>query len=169
MSPRHRLVLMRHASAENFEAGDQGRRLSERGRAEAAEMGAWLAGSGITPDEALVSAARRTRETWAEASTAAGWDIEPGVSEALYSAGPESALDLIRAADPGSGTLLVIGHNPTMAYLAGMLDDQESQTERDAGFVAGTAAVFSYDGEWAELSYASCRLEAVHSPSAERG
>ncbi|MFJ9446322.1 SixA phosphatase family protein [Kitasatospora sp. NPDC101235] len=64
MGTGRRLVLIRHAQAERETAVDKERRLDEQGREEASRAGRWLAGSGITPDLARVSGARRTRETW---------------------------------------------------------------------------------------------------------
>ena len=59
----------------------------------------------------------------------AGWDLEGTLEDALYDAGPESALDLIRATDEHVRTLVVVGHNPTMASLATLLDDGTVITE----------------------------------------
>ena len=62
-----KLILMRHAKAEAKAASgdDFDRALAERGRQDAALMGRVLAEAGLTPDLALVSAAERTRQTWA--------------------------------------------------------------------------------------------------------
>ena len=67
-----RLILLRHGKAESVaeSGGDFERGLTERGRRDAALIGRVLADAGITPDLALVSAARRARETWDEASPA---------------------------------------------------------------------------------------------------
>jgi len=60
-----RLILMRHGKAERSNVGgDFERALTERGLADAALMGRLLADEGLTPDRALVSAARRTQQTW---------------------------------------------------------------------------------------------------------
>src|ERR1700754_2302322 len=59
------LVLLRHAKAEHPEVGsDFDRRLTTRGKADAAAAGVWLAAEGIRPELVLCSAAARTRETW---------------------------------------------------------------------------------------------------------
>ena len=71
-----RLILMRHGEAERPHPGleDFDRALDEEGRAESRRMGKALSEAGLQPDLALVSAARRTLETWA--TTAAGALVE---------------------------------------------------------------------------------------------
>ena len=90
----------------------------------------------MVADRALVSAATRTQQTWAAVADAAGWDVEPDLDEGLYAAGPETALDIVRGAPDESRTLVLIGHNPTVAYLAQLLDDGEGDPQalrRDGG------------------------------------
>jgi phosphohistidine phosphatase len=65
-------------------------------------------------------------------------------------------------------TLLVIGHNPTIAVVAQLLDDGEGDQEAGQrmmeGYPTSALAVFEYDGEWSDLEPASARLSAFHSP-----
>jgi phosphohistidine phosphatase len=79
---------MRHAKAEPGGETDLLRELSQRGYGDALEAGRWLAGSGITPDAALVSSARRTASTWLAVAEGGSFDAEPSYSESLYNAGP---------------------------------------------------------------------------------
>jgi phosphohistidine phosphatase len=161
-----RLVVMRHATAEQAAATDLERELLAQGREAAAEMGSWLAARGIRPDHALVSAAARTRQTWEALADAAGWVLEADVDRGLYTAGPETALDLMRSTPAEAGTLVVVGHNPTIAYLAQMLDDGEGDTEASnemaLGYPAGAATVLEYDGAWADLGAGTARVMAFH-------
>jgi phosphohistidine phosphatase len=94
------------------------------------------------------------------------FDVEVTASESLYSAGPESALDLVKETSDEVGSLVVIGHNPTIAYLAQLLDDGEGDEEagRDmaVGFPTGALAVFEVSGSWSDLELASARLVAFH-------
>lgn len=161
-----RLVVMRHAKAEQEGPTDFERPLADRGRRDAADSGRWLAGEGIAPGHALVSAALRTRETWGAVAAGASWALEPDVDRGLYAAGPETALDLIRLTPDAVGTLIVIGHNPTMAYLAQLLDSGEGDPPvPDAlagGFPTSAVAVFSYDGAWVDLGPGSADLVAAY-------
>ncbi len=161
-----RLVVMRHAKAEGEGPTDFERPLAERGHRDAAEAGTWLAAEGFEPDHALVSAALRTRETWASLASGAGWDLEPDFDRGLYSAEPTTAVDLISVVDDAVQSLLVLGHNPTMAYLAQLLGDGEGRRELEnelfAGFPTCALAVFDYDGSWADLAEGSARLVGYH-------
>ncbi|MDP3891196.1 histidine phosphatase family protein [Nocardioides sp.] len=167
MRAAHRtIVVMRHAKAEQIGHTDFERALSRRGHADGEAAGAWLAALGVDPDHALVSAALRTRETWSAVAAGAAWSLEPALDEGLYAAGPETALDLVRALDPSVECVVVIGHNPTMAYLASMLDDGEGDPEAGnalaTGFPTSAVAVFAYSGDWPELDSASARLTGFH-------
>ena len=157
---------MRHAKAEQSAPSDYERQLSDRGMADAAAAGTWLAARDVVPDQALVSAAVRTQQTWEAVADGAGWDLEGTLEEALYEAGPETALDLVRQTEDHVRTLVVVGHNPTMASLAALLDDghgdDEASTEVTVGFPTSALAVFSYDGDWADLDEASASVVAYH-------
>ena len=162
-----RLALMRHAKAEGYEKPDLQRELTRRGVRDAAATGQWFAVLGLAADAALVSSAARTRETWSGVAQAAGWSCQAETSEALYAAGPEAALDLIRATDDAVRTLVVIGHNPTMAYLAQVLDNGEDDLsdKMAIGFPTSAAAVLEHDGGWAGLQEGACRLVEFHTPA----
>ena len=161
-----RLALMRHAKAEGFEKPDLQRELADRGVRDAATTGRWFAELGVVPDKALVSAAARARETWDGVAEAAGWTCGPEHSEALYAAGPETALDLIRDTDESVRLLVVIGHNPTVAYLAQVLDDGEAElsNEMAIGFPTSAVAIFEFDGDWEGLEEGAGRLVGFHVP-----
>lgn len=161
------LVVMRHAKAEQGGASDFDRRLSERGETDARAAGEWLAGRGIEPDLALVSAAVRTRQTWDHVATGAGWDADlASYDESLYAAGPESVLDLVRGVDDTVRTLVVVGHNPTMAYVAQLLDDgdgdDEASAEMATGYPTSAMTVLEVEGDWSDLDEAGGRVVGYH-------
>ena len=160
------VALLRHTKAEQAGPTDFERPLAERGHQDAAAVGSWLASVGFEPDHALVSAALRTRETWDGVAGAAGWDLEPELDRGLYAADPDSALDVVRLVDDEVRRLLVVGHNPTVAVLANLLDDGDAEEElvdrMASGYPTGAVAVFAYDGSWADLSEGRARLVAFH-------
>ena len=49
--------------------------------------------------------------------------------ERVFAAGADTAFDLLREVDDEVTTLLVIGHNPTMAYIAELIDDGEGDAD----------------------------------------
>ena len=160
------LVVMRHSKAEQSGASDFERELSDRGLVDAAEAGQWLANRGIEPDQALVSAAVRTQQTWEAVDEGGGWDLEGTFENALYDGGSETVLDLIRGTEDAIRTLVVVGHNPTMATLVTLLDDGEGDDEAGnevaLGFPTSAMAVLEYDGDWADLDEASASVVAYH-------
>jgi phosphohistidine phosphatase len=117
-----RLMLFRHAKAEKAEPGmrDRDRRLTARGREDAAKIGAYMARHGLRPDLVLVSPAARTRETWEQAAGGC-----PGLAvttdERLYDARAEVILGVVKESPPDHHALLVIGHNPGLHDLARLL------------------------------------------------
>ena len=165
--PRVRtIVVMRHAKAEQSGPTDFERRLAERGHGDAVDAGRWLAAQGVEPELALVSAAARTQQTWEAVAEGAGWDLDPELDEGLYSAGTQTALDLLRAVDDGITTVVVVGHNPTMASLAAVLDDgagdEEVGTSLAMDYPTSAVTVFEYDGRWTDLDEASATAVAFH-------
>ena len=114
----------------------------------------------------MVSAAHRTIGTWESVAAGGGFDLEPYLSEVLYGAGPETALDLLREAPDDVTAVIVIGHNPTMASLASLIDDGDGDpavtSEMLAGYPTSAVALFEYDGPWSDLTEAGARLVAYH-------
>ena len=162
-----RLVVVRHAKAEASAPSDHERALAARGHDDAAKAGRWLRQQGIVADAALVSDALRTRETWLELAAGAEWDVEPDFSAALYAAGSDSAFDLIRETPEEARTLVVLGHNPTMAFLAELIDDGEGDDDAitglvSRGFPTSALVVFDVSGSWAELGAGSGTVRLFH-------
>ncbi|MFD0808157.1 SixA phosphatase family protein [Nocardioides caeni] len=165
MQTTRRLVLLRHAQAESFAASDAERPLTDRGRADAAELGRWLAASGLVADEAWVSDATRTRQTWAELAATASWAVAPHYDGSLYVTDEEGVLEILRATADEVTTTVVVGHNPTIGMLTQLLDDGDGAPEdgpEGGSFPTATAAVFEIAGEWAELGPMSGRLTHFH-------
>lgn len=167
MTTGRTLVLMRHAKASASAPTDHDRPLTDQGREAARAAGEWLGSQGLAADAALVSDAVRTRETWELVAEGARWDVAPQLSAPLYAADPQSALDLVTGTEADVRCLVVVGHNPTVAFLAQQLDDGAGDSEAvdamiTAGYPPGTVTVFEVSGEWADLTQA--RLLAHHVP-----
>lgn len=170
-SDGRRLVLMRHAKAEPTAPSDHGRALAARGLADADRAGQWLREQGIDADAALVSDALRAQQTFEQVAAGAEWDVAPELSAGLYDASPDTAFDLIRQTDPDVATLVVIGHNPTMAYLAELVDGGDGDAEATTGmltrgFPTSALAVFSVPDDWCDFGPGTGRLEAFHAGDA---
>jgi len=161
-----RLLVMRHAKAEPVAASDHARRLVDRGRRDAAEAGTWARDGGVLPDHAFVSTAARAHETWSSFAASAGLDLEPELDAALYPAGTDSAMEVLRTAPPEAATVMIVGHNPTMAHLVHLLDDGHAEpaafAEIAAGFPTSALAVLHVPEPWADLDVATARITAFH-------
>jgi phosphohistidine phosphatase len=160
-----RLILMRHGKAEQHAAsgGDFERALAPRGQGDAALMGKVLAQAGLAPDMALVSSARRTRETW-EAVSPAFSAARVAFRRDLYHAEAQDVLAAIRDDAPDRGAVMVVGHNPGLHELALRLamggPADPAQLARLRGkFPTSTVAVFTIEADGAptlsHLFYAS--------------
>jgi phosphohistidine phosphatase len=117
-----RLLLIRHAeAAAQAPHGDLQRPLTARGQADAARMGAYSQTSGLVPELALVSPARRARDTLdvmlQEFSRKPPCEIE----QLLYGAGVDVLRTLLERISPCIKTLLIVGHNPGLAEFARFL------------------------------------------------
>ena len=165
-----RLLLLRHAKSERSKPGgsDHDRILADRGRTDAPKIGAYLARHALIPDCVVVSTAARTRETWM--LIAAVIEDAPPVKfeERIYEASAEAILQVIKETKPEVGTLLVVGHNPSMHELAAMLiatGDIEARQRLQENFPTGALAVIDFALEdWSRLHPLAGRLEHFITP-----
>jgi phosphohistidine phosphatase len=165
-----RLLLFRHAKAERAEPGERDfeRALNERGRKDAARIGAYMAGHSLVPDRVAMSPSARTQETWKY--TAAAFRPAPAAmsAERLYDATPHTILDVIKDTPGNAHTLLVIGHNPGLHELALMLiasgDTEARERLREKLPTCGLAIVDFPIDDWTKLHPQSGRLERFVSP-----
>src|SRR5436305_2680347 len=161
------LVVLRHAKAERpTGVADKDRPLTERGHADAAAAGAWLAARAYRPDLVLCSPAKRTRQTWRGVSVALAGAPEPEVrfEPALYHGGTEDALDLVRQIPAGAATVLLVGHNPTVSMLSALLDGTGDPAQD--GLRTGGIAVHRLDGDWSDHGPGAAPLTATQTARA---
>lgn len=173
MTPR-RLILMRHTKAEPFGESDDLRPLTERGQRDAAAAGRHLAELGVVPGRALVSSAVRARETWQAVTDAlveevgADAKVEPVFDDRLYTGGPEDVLECVQAAADDAATVLVVGHNPTIAHVVHLLDDSAGDPEAVnavlRGYPAGAMTLLEVEVAWHDLGAETGRVVDFHSP-----
>jgi phosphohistidine phosphatase len=169
-----RLMLLRHAKTEhNAPSGrDQDRRLDERGRNDAAEIGGWIGRHPPFPDLVLVSPAVRARQTWEIA-----WEAMKNLSPQpqveflpeLYAADPSQLLQTVRAAssaDPKA--LMLVGHNPGMHELALALTGSGDTAARKAladNLPTSGLAAFDFAGDdWTGVAFRRGQLVLFVTP-----
>lgn len=165
-----RLLLFRHAKAERSDPGipDRSRALTERGKKDAATIGAFIAAHALVPDRVVVSPALRTQETWKFTATALHPAPAAQSIERLYDATPHAILTIIKDAPALAHTLMVIGHNPGLHELALMLiasgDVETRERLREKLPTAGLVIVDFPSDDWGKLHPQSGRLERFVSP-----
>jgi phosphohistidine phosphatase len=165
-----RLIILRHAKSEKAAPGmsDRDRGLNARGRNDAQRVGAYLAHHALLPDRAIVSCARRTRETWDHLASALPEPPPVSYEERLYNAGPDSILKVVKEASRSAPTLIVIGHNPglhecTLALIAA--GDIEARERLSEGLPTSGLVVIDFTGDdWRKLHPQGGRLERFVTP-----
>jgi phosphohistidine phosphatase len=164
-----RLYLFRHAkSAWPEGVADFDRPLAARGIAAATLMGRFMAKEGHLPARVIVSAARRTQETWGLLKPHLAREAE--IAPAIYNASPQALFDMIRADGRSEASLMLVGHNPGMAGLAHGLANEAAS---DAGALGRlrekvpTAALSILDldiADWRDIQPETARLAAFVTP-----
>jgi len=161
MPDRRQCILLRHGHAEPAMPGqpDLDRPLTRDGELEASAAGRWLASHAFKPARVLTSPATRADAT-AKAACAELGDIGIQREAAIYDATPGALFDVIER-HQDAGPLLVVGHNPGLEQLLGLLTDGRTEDVRGMP-TAGIAWL-----DWPEgtaLEPGAARLRAFWSP-----
>ncbi|MCX2930840.1 histidine phosphatase family protein [Mycobacterium sp. CVI_P3] len=157
---------MRHAKSD-YPTGvaDHDRPLASRGIREAGLAGEWLRANLPAIDLVLCSSATRTRQTLDRTEISAPVTY----SERLYGASPGTMIDEINRVPDDVGTLLVVGHEPTISSVALGLAEPEG-SDRDATerismkFPTSAIAVLWVPGQWPGLELNGAELTSFHVP-----
>ena len=165
-----RLLLLRHAKAAALAGGgDHARPLTSRGQDDARRLGGWLEASVGAPDTALVSDARRARETFDFLAACFTHPPTARLEPRLYNASATTMLALMRAGLSGARTQLLIGHNPGIAECALDLTgygDRYAASRMRAQYATCGLAVLDFDIEaWAQLEPRAGRLDSFITPA----
>lgn len=161
------LILMRHAKSSWADRGqaDFDRPLNGRGRRAAAAIGDWLVAGGHVPDIALVSAAARTRETWARLGIGFA-DVPASFRAEIYHAGPETLLRALRTA-PDARRILLLGHQPGIGEAALRLLADPPDDPAYLRYPTTATAVITFEAAtWSEVHWGDGRLDAFVTPAA---
>jgi len=160
------LLLLRHAQSCSGDPplGDHARKLSARGRQDAAAIRQAMRELGLAPDIVLVSTATRTIETLEKLHP---WDETPLIEamESLYLAPAERMLDILRDTPRTARSVLMIGHNPGIHQLALLLaalppatDEVLGARHLAEGFPTAALAEFAIAGPWHGLDTGGGKL-----------
>jgi phosphohistidine phosphatase len=159
------LILFRHAKAVPADGhpDDFERELAATGRTDAPLVAKALADAGAAPTVALVSEARRTRETW-EAARQAFPKTEAVFLGSLYLAPAETLL--LEAERVGAANVMVIAHNPGLHELAARLAHRNASDDVRVRAKFPTAACALFERKDATAAW---RLAAYVTPKDLRG
>ncbi len=126
----HELILLRHARARSTAADgkDRQRPLNEEGMAQARHAGHWLAEHQHTPGLILCSPALRARQT-ADAVHESMPQSELREVDSIYDASPGELLAILDE-QPATESIMLVGHNPGMERLLGLLVNGRSGSHR---------------------------------------
>ena len=161
------LHLLRHAKSswDDPDLADHDRPLAPRGEKAARRIAEHLRAEGIAPELVLCSTALRARETLAALLPVLAGDADIRLEEGLYGAGVDAVLGRLREVDESVGSVLVVGHNPTLHELALALTGRSDALER---FPTGALASVTFTTAWAELAEDGGELAGLFFPRAPR-
>lgn len=149
-----RLILTRHAKSswDDPTVADHDRPLNERGQRASADLGQWLASRGYVPAEVLCSDALRTWETWTAISRALPEGPRLELKPALYHAGPDVMLAVLRHAK--EDVVMMLGHNPGIAEFAHRLVAKTPVSPQFTRYPTGATLVVDFDEpSWSEVGF----------------
>ncbi len=147
------LILMRHAKSSwgNPGVADHDRPLNKRGIDSALALGEWLRNNHFLPDEALVSSARRTQDTFA----GLGLDVESTVLRELYHSSSDQLMESL--SDSTGKCILLLAHNPGIGELAFRLARmmrEQPDHPRFEDYPTGATLVVEWDADsWQDVDW----------------
>lgn len=170
MAVMRRLMLLRHAKS-NWPSGvaDRDRPLAARGREAAPVMGRYLADELLLPDLVLVSPALRTAETWQLVASMLPEKPASRVESRIYEAPTGRLLEVVQETEGDVRTLLMIGHNPGFAELAGLFTghgDRYAAARMSQKYPTCGLAVLDFAiADWRDVEARSARLDRFVTPA----
>ena len=133
-----RLTLIRHAKSSWVDLGarDFDRKLNDRGKRDAPEMGRRLKARGCSPDGFVSSPAKRAFKTAKIIAEQIGYP-EAGIraDERIYEAGVEDLLEVAGEMDDRWNHAILVGHNPGITRFAVWLGDRGFENVPTCGVV----------------------------------
>lgn len=160
MSPRT-LWILRHAKTREAPPpgeGDRARELKPRGRRAARALGRFLARVEDPPTLVLSSDAVRARETAELVLETGELACELTLEPAVYEASAETLLEVLRGAPKRTTALLLVGHQPGLGGLLGLLLGHEP------ALPPGALARLELAGPWNELGPRGAGLTLLVTP-----
>ncbi len=145
------LYIVRHAKAEDraLFMADHDRQLTPEGTIAAARMGRYLRNKAIEPEVIVSSTAPRAADTARVLAEQLGFDTaQIQLEGTLFDGGPKAYLAVVNAQPSDVQSVMIVGHNPDVSYLAEFLTHQSLGSMSKGAVIAVTFG----DLTWAEVS-----------------
>ena len=131
---------------------DYDRTLNGRGREAAQKVSKWLIEKGYLPDTVLVSAARRTVETWERMAPFMPETATMESNPALYLATADIILATLKTQSTPS--VMVICHNPGIAEFAENILISPPEHPKFGQYPSGATTVIAFDAaSWDQVNW----------------
>ncbi|HEY0740187.1 MAG TPA: phosphohistidine phosphatase SixA [Chryseosolibacter sp.] len=157
------LFLYRHGEAAQSHSsdGDRDRELTSKGISQSNRMGTYLASNQFGVKSIYTSPALRAHQTAAITAEAMKIDTsEIVIEEELYTATTRMFFEFVTKLNPDLDSVMCVGHNPTITYLA------EYLTKESIGDIAPAGvAIIKFDlSSWSEVSQGNGQLVKYLTP-----
>lgn len=155
------LYILRHAKSswDDASLADFDRPLNERGLRAAPLMAAFLLEKGPVPDLIVSSPARRAEQTSDLVKEVLGSNIPIEYDERIYEASPRTLLSVITGISDEYGSALLVGHNPGLEGLIGLLSGEIAEMP-----TAALARIEMEIGSWQDAGASAGNLAFVARP-----
>lgn len=148
-----RLILVRHAKSSwiNPDQRDIDRPLNKRGVRSAGLIGRWLKKKGHLPQQAVVSSAQRTRETWNGISAEIG-EVPAEYSAELYHCTAENILEHLRKQK--ADAVLLLAHQPGIGDFAQRALPEHPKDGEFHRYPTGATSIIDFDvTDWSGIDW----------------
>ena len=153
-----KLCLVRHAKTEegSYDMRDFDRELTSRGMQDATRLGKYYSSKQFIPDVVLSSDAARARATAELMASQMGYELNRiHLNHEIYEASVRTLFQLVTQLKDEWNSVMIVGHNPVMNYLAEYLTDAEI-----GHMYTGSVARIDFETDsWMEVSQGSGSLE----------
>ena len=157
------LLIMRHAKTQpDAPNGDHARALTDRGHRDATMIGLYISSLVGVPDAIVTSDAKRALETAELVAANCRFTAPLTVEPDIYGADASALAGIVRRLPDTAACLLLVGHNPGMQDLIGLLADAEVLIENLP--TAGIARLEHDSDQWQDVTPGSCRFRDMTSP-----
>jgi phosphohistidine phosphatase len=121
------ILILRHAKSswKHPDIDDHDRPLTKRGKRDAPIMGDLLKTEHLVPDLIISSTAKRAHSTAKAVAKSSGYEGKITLDHSLYAARPAAYVDVLRHLSNEYTRVLLVGHNPGLEQLVGMVTNEE--------------------------------------------